>query len=71
MSKKNVIEQMIGLLRTPIAQRKGINIPPDECLIWAGELENELKSLINNSNEVQNPADKAEPKFHEGDWIVF
>lgn len=71
MSKKNVIEQMIGLLRTPIAQRKGINIPSDECLIWAGELEKEFKSLISNSNDVQNPADKVEPKFHEGDWIVF
>ena len=70
MSKKNVIEQMIGLLRTPIAQRKGINIPSDECLIWAGELEKEFKSLISNSNDVQNPADKVEPKFHEGDWIV-
>lgn len=45
MSKKTVIEQMIGLLRNPIAQRKGINIPADECLIWAGELEKELKSI--------------------------
>ena len=71
MSQKSVIEQMIGLLRTPIAQRKGINIPPDECLIWAGELEKELKSLISNSNEVQKSADKVEPKFHKGDWIVF
>ena len=126
MSKKNVIEQMIGLLRTPIAQRKGINIPSDECLIWASELEKELKSLperfnlqpkqewseedenninsivsrlevdisywesrsktrtnedeklinwlkslISNSNEVQKSADKVEPKFHKGDWIVF
>lgn len=48
MSKKTVIEQMIGLLRTPIALRKGINIPPDECLIWADELEKELKKLLNN-----------------------
>lgn len=47
MSKKTVIEQMIGLLRTPIAQRKGIIIPPDECLIWADELEKELKKLLN------------------------
>lgn len=70
MSKKNVIEQMIGLLRTPIAQRKGINIPSDECLIWASELEKEFKSLMSHSNEVQKPADKVEPKFHEGDWIV-
>ena len=50
MSQKSVIEQMIGLLRTPIAQRKGINIPPDECLIWAGELEKELKSLPERFN---------------------
>lgn len=71
MSKKNVIEQMIGLLRTPIAQRKGINIPSDECLIWAGELEKELKSLMSNSNKAQKSADMVEPKFHEGDWIVF
>lgn len=71
MSQKSVIEQMIGLLRTPIAQRKGINIPSDECLIWASELEKELKSLISNSNEVQKSADKVEPKFHKGDWIVF
>ena len=53
MSQKSVIEQMIGLLRTPIAQRKGINIPSDECLIWASKLEKELKSLMSNSNEVQ------------------
>lgn len=39
MAKKNVIEQMIGMLRTPIAQRKGVVIPPDECAIWAKELE--------------------------------
>ena len=50
MSKKTVIEQMIGLLRTPIAQRKGIIIPPDECLIWADELEKELKSLPERFN---------------------
>ena len=71
MSKKNVIEQMIGLLRTPIAQRKGINIPSDECLIWASELEKELKSLISNSNEVQKSADKIEPKFKVGDKIYL
>ena len=40
--KKNVIEQMIGLLRTPIAQRKGITISADECSIWADELEKYL-----------------------------
>ena len=50
MSKKTVIEQMIGLLRTPIAQRKGIIIPPDECLIWTDELEKELKSLPERFN---------------------
>ena len=48
MSGKTVIEQMIGLLRTPIAQRKGVIIPPDECLVWAEELENEFKKLLNN-----------------------
>ena len=37
--KKNVIEQMIGILRTPIAQRKGITISANECSIWAEELE--------------------------------
>ena len=42
MAKKNVIEQMIGILRTPIAQRKGIAIPPNECAIWAKELERYL-----------------------------
>ena len=42
MAKKNVIEQMIGMLRTPIAQRKGVVIPPYECAIWAEELERYL-----------------------------
>ena len=51
MKKKTVIEQMIGLLRTPIALRKGINIPPDECLIWASELEKEFKELVEQLNE--------------------
>lgn len=37
--KKNVIEQMIGILRTPIAQRKGITISAEDCSIWAEELE--------------------------------
>lgn len=36
---ENVVEQMIGILKTPIAQRKGVIIPPDECAIWAKELE--------------------------------
>ena len=29
---------MIGLLRTPIAQRKGVIFTPEECLVWAEEL---------------------------------
>lgn len=41
--EKNIVEQMIGILRTPIAQRKGVIIPPDECAIWAKELEMYLK----------------------------
>lgn len=37
MDDKNVVEQMIGYLSTPIAKRKGVSISPEECEIWADE----------------------------------
>ena len=51
MAKKNIIEQIIRLLRTPIAQRKGITIPPDECAIWAEELERQGEQKSAEWNE--------------------
>lgn len=56
--EKNVVEQMIGLLRTPIAQRKGVTIPPDECAIWAKELEMYLKEeWIHINHKLDNKSD--------------
>lgn len=36
-NNKNVVEQMIGYLSTPIAKRKGVSISPEECEIWVDE----------------------------------
>ena len=41
--KKNVIESLIGVLRSPIADRKGWSFSAEECRIWAEELEKYLK----------------------------
>lgn len=64
MAKKNVIEQMIGMLRAPIAQRKGVAIPPDECAMWAKELERYLviekekkDQMLRNGSEIEPPVD--------------
>ena len=37
--KTNVIDSLIGILTTPVARRKGIYISPENCQIWAEELE--------------------------------
>lgn len=42
--KKNVVESLIGVLRSPIAQRQGWHFPAVECEMWAEELEKYLKN---------------------------
>lgn len=37
MDDKNVVEQMIGYLSTPIAKHKGVSISQEECEIWVDE----------------------------------
>ena len=37
--KVNVIESLIGILTTPVAKRKGIYVSPEDCQVWAEELE--------------------------------
>lgn len=41
----NVVEQLIGVLNTPIAQRKGVTISPEDCKIWVTELQYFLYNL--------------------------
>jgi len=42
--EKNAVESLIGILRTPIAKRRGINFSASECREWANELERFLKN---------------------------
>ena len=59
----NVLQQLINLLNTPIAQRKGVTIPPDDCKIWVEELSNFLYDFRWHSvNET--------PK-EEGEYIIM
>lgn len=37
MDDKNVVEQMIGYLSTPMAKHKGVSISPEDCEIWVDE----------------------------------
>jgi hypothetical protein len=41
----------MGLLNTPIAQRKGVCISPEDCKIWVEELETFIK---NESNVIKD-----------------
>lgn len=36
--KLNAIQSLIGVLNSPIAQRKGVTISPEHCKIWVEEL---------------------------------
>lgn len=39
---ENPIEQLINVLSTPIAQRKGVTISAEDCKIWVEELRHYL-----------------------------
>ena len=39
------IDSLIEVLRTPIARRKGVTISPEECAIWAEELDKEMTHI--------------------------
>ena len=41
----NVVQQMIGILSSPIAKRNGVVIPAEDCKIWVEELERFLKEI--------------------------
>lgn len=34
----NALDSMIGILNTPVARRKGVTIPAEDCKIWVEEL---------------------------------
>jgi hypothetical protein len=36
--KLNTIQSLIGVLNSPIAQRKGVTISPEHCKVWVEEL---------------------------------
>jgi hypothetical protein len=40
---KNAVEALIGILRSPIAQRRGWSFDAYDCAAWADELEEFLK----------------------------
>jgi len=42
--KKNTVESLIGILRSPIADRKGWTFSAEECKLWAEELEKYLNN---------------------------
>ena len=42
---KNAVEQMIHLLSTPMAQRKGVIISAEDCKVWVEELRNYLDMI--------------------------
>jgi hypothetical protein len=44
---KNAVEALIGILRSPIAQRKGWSFDAYDCSAWADELEEFLNTLPN------------------------
>lgn len=48
MDGKNVIEQMIGYLSTPIAKKKGVTISAEECAIWVDEMK---KFMLSESSQ--------------------
>ena len=52
--QKKLIDSLIGILTTPVARRKGIYISPEECEVWAEELDYIKKSESENSNTSSN-----------------
>ena len=52
--QKKLIDSLIGILTTPVARRKGIYISPEECEVWAEELEYIKKPELENSNTSSN-----------------
>ena len=46
----NVVEQLIGVLNSPIAQRKGWTFSAEECKIWTIELSAFLNKINNPVN---------------------
>ena len=58
---KNVVEQLIGVLTTPIAKRNGVHLSKEDCEIWADELEN---FLHNQNKHTDTKSSCARGKFH-------
>lgn len=52
--QKKMIDSLIGILTTPVAKRKGIYISPEECEIWAEELNYIKKPEPENDNTSPN-----------------
>lgn len=52
--QKKIIDSLIGILTTPVAKRKGIYISPEECEIWAKELDYIKKPEPENGNTSPN-----------------
>lgn len=52
--QKKLVDSLIGILTTPVARRKGIYISPEECEVWAEELDYIKKSEPENSNTSSN-----------------
>lgn len=50
--QKKIIDSLLGILTTPVAKRKGVYISPEECKIWAEELEYVKKLESENSNNI-------------------
>jgi hypothetical protein len=46
----NPVEQLIGVLNSPIAQRKGWTFSAEECKIWTIELQAYLHKVNNPIN---------------------
>ena len=56
--KTSVIESLIGILTTPVAKRKGIYISPEDCQVWAEELEafrDGRKVIIKDKKDPNSP----------------
>lgn len=58
----NALENIITILKTPVAKRKGVTISAEDCAIWAEELEKyndhvkiALKQCYDATNRLLNP----------------
>ena len=58
---KNIVEQLIGVLTTPIAQRNGVHLTKEDCEVWAEELENFLHE---QTKQTDTKSYCARGKFH-------